>query len=240
MINKGFDYEDKIIKILQQKKIIDESIKSPKGSDAVDVPILYKNNKVNLELKNNNKGADYGQKELLWNKENSWHWSLGKKKIKDSVVKQYEEMQIIDRYIDKDFIPRKYSKILLKEQKISSIYEEVTKEDYLYDKKRMEKPNIIIPLETLFKYYENKNIFYIQIEDSGFYHLSKDVFSLGTSQFNGSIALRLRAKYRKSSEMIDKEPWHYGFLAKIQLKVKPSPSSFDIEEKEGKEFPFKD
>ena len=68
----------------------------------------------------------------------------------------------------------------------------------------------------------------------------KDKFNLGTQQFDGQICLRTRAKYRKSKEDIPSRPWEYGLLAKIRLKKKPTPSKFDIEELEGREFPFKD
>ena len=45
--------------------------------------------------------------------------------------------------------------------------------------------NIPIPLDTLFEYYAIKKCFYIQIENSGFYHLQKDKFEIGTKQFDG-------------------------------------------------------
>ena len=35
-------------------------------------------------------------------------------------------------------------------------------------------------------------------------------------------------------------PWNYGFLGVIKMTKKPTPSKFDIEEFNGKEFPFKD
>lgn len=238
--NKGFEYEDKILSILKERKIIDSNTISAKGSDKADILILLNDKKINIELKNKSTSADYGQKELKWNKKNSWHWSLGKKGIKDSTVKQYEAMNIIDNYIDKNFIPKKYSKIISNEDKIKSIYEKVTIEDYLYDKDQIERKNISIPLDTLFQYYKDKNTFYIQIENSGFYHLSEDIFMLGTNQFDGEIKLRLRAKYRQSKKKMITEPWTYGFLGKIQLVKKPSKSPYDIEKREGAKFPFKD
>ena len=79
---------------------------------------------------------------------------------------------------------------------------------------------------------------YIQIENFGFYHLKKDKFNIGTKQFNGKISLRLRAKYRGSTRNILIKPWDYGFLAKIAINKMPTESELDIEEKNGRKFPF--
>ena len=190
-------------------------------------------------MKNKDQGADYGQKELIWSSDKLWSWSLGKNKTEDATVKLFKGLKIIENYIDKDFEPRRYSKKKSMKAKKKSIYEDVTVEDYKYDLKHMEKPNIPIPLNTLFKYYAIKNCFYIQIEKSGFYHLQEDKFTLGTKQFDGKISLRLRAKYRGSRKNISKKPWDYGLLAKISLTKKATPSHLDIEKLEEREFPFK-
>lgn len=238
--NLGFEYEDKILDILKAKKLVPQNKKKTGGSDKADLIVNFKNSEIITELKDKNKGADYGQKELNWDPVKLWSWSLGKNKKEDATVKLFRGLKIIENHIDKNYIPRKYSKKKNNKDKIKSIYEDVTVEDYHYDLKNMEKNNIPIPQETLFKYYAIKNCFYIQIEKSGFYHLKKDKFNLGTQQFDGQICLRTRAKYRGSKKNIPSKPWDYGLLAKIDLKKKPKPSKFDIEELDGREFPFKD
>ena len=238
-INLGFEYEKKIIKILRKEKLIREDKKITGGSDKADLVVNYGGNKIIIELKNKDQGADYGQKELIWNSDKLWSWSLGKNKTEDATVKLFKGLKIIENYIDKDFVPMRYSKKKSMKAKKKSIYEDVTVEDYRYDLKHMEKPNIPIPLNTLFKYYAIKNCFYIQIEKSGFYHLQEDKFKLDTKQFDGKISLRLRAKYRGSRKNIPKKPWDYGLLAKISLTKKPTPSHLDIEKLEEREFPFK-
>ena len=238
--NRGFEYEDKIINILKAKKLIPQDTKKTGGSDKADLKVNFGNNEIITELKDKNKGADYGQKELNWDPVNLWSWSLGKNKKEDDTVKLFKALKIIENHIDKNYIPRKYSKKKSNNDKIKHIYEDVNVKDYHYDLKHMENDNIPIPLDTLFKYYEIKNCFYIQIEKRGFYHLKKDKFNLGTQQFDGQICLRTRAKYRKSKEDIPSRPWEYGLLAKIRLKKKPTPSKKDIEELDGREFPFKD
>ena len=236
-INKGFEYEKKINLILKNKKLIKSDIDITGGSDEADTKIFFKNNLIIVELKNKSKGADYGQKELVWSSKNFWEWSLGKNKVEDGTVKLFKGLNIIENYIDKNFIPRRYSKIK-NENIIKSKYEDVTVEDYNYDRISIEKPNIQIPLSTLFKYYSLKDCYYIQIENCGFYHLSEDKFKIGTKQFNGEITLRLRAKYRGSRKNLKNKPWDYGFLAKIGLKKKPTISKFDLEELNGRLFPF--
>jgi hypothetical protein len=96
------------------------------------------------------------------------------------------------------------------------------------------KKTFPIPLKALFLYYENKNCYYIQIEKSGFYHLESDIFNLGTPRYDGKIGLRLRTKTRSSKKI-----YMYGLLGKIALLEKPTPSRFDLEELDGREFPFK-
>ena len=73
--NKGFDYEEKINQILIKKKLVPKDSKITGGADREDVSLIYKNNKILIELKNKDKSADYGQKELLWTVERKWHWS---------------------------------------------------------------------------------------------------------------------------------------------------------------------
>ncbi|WP_415291170.1 hypothetical protein [Candidatus Pelagibacter sp. Uisw_136] len=238
--NLGFEYEDRIIEILKKKKLISEDYKRTGGSDKADIIVNYKKQEIITELKDKNTGADYGQKELNWSHDKLWSWSLGKSKTEDATVKLFKGLKIIENYINKDFIPRKYSKKKDIKDKIKSVYEDITVEDYRYDLKHMEMDNIPIPLDTLFEYYAIKKCFYIQIENSGFYHLQKDKFEIGTKQFDGEICLRTRAKYRKSRDDIAVEPWQYGLLAKIKLKKKPTQSHFDIQELDGRKFPFKD
>ena len=64
----------------------------------------------------------------------------------------------------------------------------------------METREIDIPQETLSKYYEAKNTYYIQIQNLSFFHLAKDIFNIGTVKFPGKINLRLRHKVMNSFE----------------------------------------
>ena len=93
----------------------------------------------------------------------------------------------------------------------------------------------------------------MQLQNFGFYHLKKDINKLGTQQFDEIMTLRLRDKTKNSTKKINfkekKEkkirintgiptPWNYGFLGVIKMKKKPSPSKYDLEELDGRKFPF--
>lgn len=237
--NKGDKYEDKIANILKDKKILTKNYVRAGASDKTDIDFIFKNQNYNIEIKAD-ENADYGQKYLMWDKINKWTWVKN-----DNVTEMYKKMKIINSFIDKNFVPKKFSKTKLK----------ITQEDKVYDQKKFEKPNIEIPLKTLFEYYAEKKCFYLQLENFGLYHLKNDINDLGVPQFDGVITLRLRAKTIYSTERkriknsngkfvtINTKkptPWNYGFLGVIKMTKKPTPSKFDIEELEGREFPFKD
>ena len=237
--NEGDKYEDKIAKILIDKKILPIGYVRAGASDKADVEINFKRKIIKIEIKAD-QNADYGQKYLKWDKTDKWSWVAN-----DNVTKMYDKMNIIENYINKDFVPKKFTK---EQNKISTA-------DKRNDQKEFEKQNIIIPLETLFEYYSEKNCYYIQLENCGFYHLKEDIMSLGTSQFDAIITLRLRAKTINTTKKIYKKdtngkkirtdtgiptPWNYGFLGVIKMYKKPSLSQYDLEELDGREFPFKD
>ena len=222
--NKGDIYEDKIHKILIKKNFINKESSRAGASDRADIEVIYNNKNIRIEVKAD-ENADYGQKSIKWSKEKGWTWAKS-----DKVTKFYEEIKIIENYINKKFIPRKFTKERLK----------ITQADKSYDQKNFEKPKIEIPLETLFNYYKIKNVYYIQLENYGFYHLSEDKLNLNTKMFDGKMVLRLRAKTIHSKDKKGNlTPWNYNFYGVLKMLKKPTPSNFDLEEKDNKEFPFK-
>jgi len=253
--NRGDKYEEKITNILIDKNILPKEYKRAGASNQPDIEIDINQKKFNVEIKA--KGhADYGQSFLKWEKNSGWNWS-----VVNETTKLYEKLRIIEKYIDKDFKPKRFTKEKL------SITDEDRKDDYAkIDKK------VVIPISALFEYYKEKNCYYIQIEGSGFYHLSEDIAKLGTIQFDGKLILRLRVKpidtweykYSKDKKIkhYDKKkskyiyisnpskknkryctgiltPWNYAFLGVLNVKEKGTPSKLDIEKAKGKKFPFK-
>ncbi|WP_434686535.1 hypothetical protein [Pseudanabaena minima] len=91
-----------------------------------------------------------------------------------------------------------------------------------------------IDINSLYDFYGGKYCYYIQIGGYGFYHLKRDVLSLGTPQFDCKMNLRLRAKTIHSSPV-----YKYGFYAvlKVDKMGKIKKSCYDLEQKDGREFP---
>ena len=262
--NNGDKYEDKITKILIDKEILPKDYVRAGASDKADVEINLKGKKIKIEIKGEKKvNPDFGQVSLIWSKDKGWFW----REIEDKkeVIKIYKGLNIIKEHIN--FIPKRFSKNK----------SELTMADQKNDS-QMEKSNIQIPVDTLFKYYEAKNTYYIQIQNLGFFHLAKDIFDIGTLQFPGKIYLRLRHKVHDSYEYkmfpkdkdqikhfnTKKEEWviryksertpphkryctgkktpgDYSFFGvmKRDNKIASKLSEFDIEELDGREFPFK-
>lgn len=263
--NKGDKYEDRISNILKNKKILPKDYIRAGASDKADVEINFRDKKVKIEIKGEKKiNPDFGQVSLKWSKDKNWFWV--EVEDKKEVIKIYKSLNIIKKHIN--FIPKRYTKNK----------DKITLADQKYDS-QMEKSNIQIPVETLFKYYEAKNTYYIQIQNLGFFHLAKDIFNIGTTQFPGQVYLRLRHKVHDSYEYKvfpnDKDqikhfdtkkkkwvirvksertpphkryctgketPGAYSFFGvmKRDNKINSKPSKFDIEELDGREFPFKD
>ena len=222
--NKGDIYESKIHQLLIRKKILNKNSDRAGASDRADIEINYNNKKIKIEVKAD-ENADYGQKSIKCSSDIGWKWAKS-----DKVTDFYNEIKIIDNYIDKKFIPRKFIKERFK----------ITQLDKTFDQKNFERPNIKIPLSTLFDYYKLKGVYYIQLENSGFYHLSEDKLNLNTQQFDGIIVLRLRAKTIHSKDSDGNlTPWNYNFYGVLKMSKKPTPSKLDIEEKEQRHFPFK-
>jgi hypothetical protein len=182
--NRGDKYEDLIHQILFVKKLT--NLPRAGAGGGVDLSInKYKDRIINIEVKS--EGADYGQKELNY-KDEQWIWSNP-----DPVTDFYDQMDVIGM-IDPDFVPKNINHHNLpKNEWAEKRKVEIGKYEFEYDG-RFQKNKIPLSLDAFFKYYEIKDCYYIQIDGSGFYHLSEDKFNLGTSQYDGKIHLRLRRK----------------------------------------------
>ncbi len=221
-LNEGQKYEIKINQILEDKGIFPLQLKG--NLEGRDSAFKHKGIIYYLELKNK-VAPDFGQKALTWNRRDGWVWSTP-----DDVTEMYDEMKVRDQ-IPKDFKPNLFT-VALKDFKQSH---------QVRDREGFSKI-IDIPdgsKNALHKFYANKQVFYIQMEDRGFYYLQKDLArlkdlaNLELAQFNPQLYLRLRVKPRS-----DKNPMDYAFWAVIRVRARTIPvTNFDIEEKRGKKFP---
>jgi Holliday junction resolvase-like predicted endonuclease len=214
--NKGQEYEDKIVKILEDKKLFPLHLKNNmQGNDAA---IVHKGATYFVEVKNRD-APDYGQKRLVWDQLTKWQWSEN-----DIIAQLFTQYGIVNQHINPGFIPKRYS-VLPKEN--------ITAADKRFDQIAFKKNGIPIPNTCLHDFYARRNCYYIQIEGKGFYHLQRDIAQLGVPQYKPDLYLRLRAKTHSSSPI-----YNYSFFAVINAdKNSASITGFDLEELGGKSFP---
>jgi hypothetical protein len=216
--NNGDIYEQTIFDILKAKRLIVVGSSRGGAGNKADIEFLHNGLPNNLEVKLNLK-ADFGQKMLEW--ENGiWSWSKN-----DSITDFYTSAGVLDIIKDKNLIPNRY---------FVPKYD-ITREQRKQDQNDFED-KLEISIDPLYNFYGNKQCYYIQVGGYGFYHLKYDVLSLGTPQFTGRMKLRLRAKTILDDE---NKIYNYRYCAtlKVDTKVKPQKSCYDIEQKDGRKFP---
>ncbi len=213
--NKGDNYEQNIFDLLTAKGLI--AIGSNRGGagNATDIKFLHNFQEYNLEVKLD-LGADYGQKMLRWN-DGIWSWC-----VDDPVTSFYTSVGVLDIINAKNFIPNRYS-----------ISRDVIIMQHKKQDQKAFEDKVEIDINSLYDFYGGKDCYYIQIGGYGFYHLKRDVLSLGTPQFDCKMNLRLRAKTIHSSPV-----YKYGFyvVLKVDKREKTKKSCYDLEQKDGREF----
>ena len=214
--NKGDNYEQNIFDLLTSKGLIATGTSRGGAGNLTDIKFLHNSQQYNLEVKLD-LGADYGQKMLRWN-DGIWSWC-----VDDPVTSFYTSVGVLDIVNAKNFIPNRYS----------IPRDEITMQHKKQDQKAFED-KVEIDINSLYDFYGGKDCYYIQIGGYGFYHLKRDVLSLGTPQFDCKMNLRLRAKTIHSSPV-----YKYGFYAvlKVDKREKTKKSCYDLEQKDGREFP---
>jgi hypothetical protein len=229
--NKGNAYEEKIFNICNSKSLIFPQTQRAGGGNSADIKLQNKNGElINIEVKSH--GADYGQKKLNYECGN-WKWA-----IIDHVSEIYDQMMVIDG------IPQTYIPINANHQNLSR--DEwakkkkiiITDKEKEFDQKNFEKNNISCNIEILFEYYALRDCYYMQLDKHGFYHLKYDKFNIGTSQFDGGVKLRRRAKLiNRTNKKGQPTPWNYSFFAVMKLGSDPSFSEFNLDPKSNQKFP---
>lgn len=217
--NIGIQYEKYINQILKQRRLQSKAFVSAGASDYVDGFFWYNKRRYPFEIKKD-LSADFAQVELNWNKEKGFFYSKRSK--------NYEFISVLknERFLDKinskwTNTPRKFTR------------KYITTDDRYWDLDHFPdiKRNIDAYLIEQFYNYKKPPINYIQIGTRGFYYLTIDVAGLGVTRLKGIGILRARLKTRDLSKN------RYGFLVAIKLR-KVESSTHDIEEKEGRIFPF--
>jgi hypothetical protein len=232
-MNAGDEYEISSYDKCYQKGLIFPGTERGGSSSKADLKISHNSKPLNVEVKKLKKVPDMVQRYLGFDLIDGWFW-----KKPDELTQYYDSQRYLQKLksdLNPNYIPRR----------LTMDPNHYTDEDKRYDldyfRKNMGGKMIEIfyelDLEALFTAYKLKNTYYIQCEDFGFYHLYSDKFNLGTQQYDGKIKLRMRMKIMRSNP-----PHKVAHQAVIKPESKknggwPTPSNYDIDEKEGRSFP---
>ena len=215
--NKGDAYEAKIVKILDKRGVTPKGFIRAGAGTGTDSIFVHNGADFRLEIKNG-LAADYGQKTFHWSKEFGWSWAE-----KDNLSDFFDKFDVIEFLNKKNLAPKKFTvpKELL------------TRGDKKSDQWSFEDRSLRVPAESLFNFYKRKETHYIQVGAGyGFYSLDSDPANLGAPQFQSDFMLRLRAKTIRSDPI-----WNYTFYAVLKVIGKPNKSGYNIEKKNGQDFP---
>jgi hypothetical protein len=218
--NVGIRYEQYINQLLKKKGFQTKKIASGGATDSPNGFVKYQSIDFPIEIKKD-LSADFAQIELRWDIKKRFFYSkrsknrefisiLKKEKFLDEINAKWKE------------IPYKFTRRVL------------TTNDRYRDLDEFPDIKREIDAKLIEQFYNLKSppIYYIQIGGYGFFYMGKDIAGLGVPRLIGKGILRARVKTRNSRKN------KYGFLVAIKLR-RLKPSTYDIEEKNGREFPFK-
>ena len=216
--NKGIKYEDYISQILENKGLTDGTTGG--ASKNPDVYINHNYVTIPLEVKKD-LSADFAQIELRWDRSSGFYYS---ERTQNPAFRQF----LIDETSFLDQINDIWTDIPIKFTKANHVIEDLESDlDHFPDIKTTINATLIE------EFYTSKipSINYMQIGTKGFYYLKRNICSLNADRLVGEAILRARVKTRSRSYV------KWGFLVAIKLKT-VVPSEYDIEEQNGKVFPF--
>lgn len=219
--NLGIKYEERINQILKDKRLQLKSTGSAGASDAPDGYFWYNEHRYPLEIKSQN--ADFAQIELRWDDKCGFFFSENSKNI--FFNKFFRNNSNFLEKINNTWLeaPRKFIK------------EKLTQDDRNWDLDHFSDIKEPIDISFVESFYNLKepSVYYIQIENRGFFYLGRDVAKLGIPRINGKPYLRARVKTRSASN----NKW--GFLVAIKMPGIKS-SEYDIESNKLRKFPIPD
>ena len=213
--NLGDAYEIYIVSLLKRNKIIPRSFIRGGSSSGTDCIFTYKNIKYNTEIKYNI-SKDYGAGSLVYDL-NTRKWVIsGRDETMQDILKGVKVEQFANQeWMASKQIPKKYT--------IDSKFftPNDVEEDYLNFREKFKN----VENGLIGRYYNSKNVYYIQIKNYGLYYLGKDIADLGVPIFNPPLRLRIRLKRKDSVKLSN-----YNFTTAIQLQSMPQKSSYNLED----------
>jgi len=205
MSNKGVLYEAKVNKNMKVAKV-EKSSFQPAGSDSntPDAQLTYNKKDYKIEIKLD-LNVDFGQGSLDYDLENE-KWILGG--AKTPAAEQMREFltaigvpALVNKKWGSKGAPRKFTVP-------TSQYK---KSDVAYDYENFKDFFVSIPKDSVAKYYNSKDTYYIQIGGYGLYHMGSDPAGLNTKEFDLELKLRVRIKRGGSMPI-----YNYRFTTAIQ------------------------
>jgi hypothetical protein len=205
--NKGFIYENKVNSNLKKTGLLTPGF-IPAGADsnAPDAQIRFKGKDYKIEVKLD-LNVDFGQGSLSYDinkKTDNWVLS-GSDTISGKQMRQFLEFIGVPRIVNKQWGPKGPPR------KFTVLSKNFKKSDVDFDYKNFKDVFIDIPSNSVAKYYNSKNTYYIQIGGKGFYYMGKDIANLNVSKFNLLLKLRIRLKRGGSMPL-----YNYRFTTAIQ------------------------
>jgi hypothetical protein len=219
--NLGDAYEAKLFGVLAVNRVLPTGAVRAGAGGGPDLQFVHRTKIYNLEAKVDLK-ADYGQKCFGWTRTRGWYWSNP-----GGTTELYDHLGVLRYLNDKNLTPIKH--------RVDD--ESITATDKSSDQEMFEDRSFKIDIKSLYSYYQDKSVYYIQIGDGfGFYSLGDDPAGLEVPKFSAALILRFRAK------TIHSDPIHnYRFYAVLKVdatrKSVPAKSSFSIEESVDQSFP---
>jgi hypothetical protein len=233
--NAGDTYELRMHRILETRGVLPQNFqRAGAAGNRSDLAFIHNGQTYGLEVKKD-QTADFGQKYLTWDEPSeSFEWSTD-----DIATQLYTQVGVLN------FINNVESARRFHTNKISMPSNQITylenKEDQNFFDMKFKIPQ---DDDLLAQYYNQKNVYYIQIGTHnpvtgsgpcGFFHLGEDPASLGTQRFDGYMLIRFRAKQIRSNNISN---YYLTAVLKYFPKIAPTTlSNFNLEENEIQSFP---
>lgn len=218
--NVGIRYEQHINQLLKSRGFQLKTTVSAGATDSPDGFVNHQSVQFPIEIKKD-LSADFAQIELNWDMNKRFSYSRRSKN--NEFISILSKEKFLDKINSRwKGAPRKFTKNAL------------TTNDRHKDLDEFPDIKQEITAKLIEQFYNLKSppIYYIQIGGYGFFYMGKDIAGLGVPRLIGKGILRARIKTRNSRKN------QYGFLVAIKLRSL-KPSTHDIEEKNGRVFPFK-
>jgi len=224
--NKGILYERTLNDNLKKAGVQKKSFQ-PAGSDsnAPDAQITYQGQDYKVEVKLD-LNVDFGQGSLDYdlgtlNKKGKG-WILGGAKTASAEqMREFLTAIGVTKIVTREWGPNPPRKFIVSPSQFK-------KTDVDYDYKNFKDKFINIPNDSVAKYYNSKDTYYIQIGGYGLYYMGRDKAKLGVPEFDLQLKLRIRLKRGGSTPI-----YNYRFTTAIQaVKGTLTKSDADLDDKD--------